>query len=118
MIGVASYMIVISLVSIPFHRAANLSNWEDDFPLLVGNETTGNRPWHGSVSDLIIADVELSVSEVESIVLDSLPHSTFRNHIIAAYRLIGSRITDSRIIDDSIFVDLTGNLPTLTRRRQ
>jgi len=111
-IGVTCYMIVILLVSIPFHRAANLSNWEDGFPLLIGNEANGNRPWRGSVSNLIIADVVLTADEVESAVLDSLSHSTFRNHIIAAYRLTGGRITS-----DSDLVDLTGNLPALIRRR-
>ena len=110
--SVAGYMIMILLVSIPFHRAANLSNWEDEFPLLIGNETTRNRPWRGSVSNLIIADVVLTAGEAESIVLDSLSHSIFRNHIIAAYRL-----TNGRTTSDSDLVDLTGNLPALIQRR-
>lgn len=116
--GITVYMIVIFFISIPFHRAANLSNWKDTYPLLIGNETTGNRPWRGSVTGLIIADVELSADEVESIVLDSLSHSTFRNHIVTAFRLTDCRPTDDKSSSDSNFVDLAGNVPALTRRSQ
>ena len=35
---------------------ANLNNWNDDFNLSIGNESTGNRPWQGYISSLHIVD--------------------------------------------------------------
>ena len=40
--------------------ASNLTNWEDDFALLLGNETTGNRPWRGVISAMAIAPIALA----------------------------------------------------------
>ncbi|TVL95452.1 MAG: hypothetical protein CV082_11000 [Candidatus Brocadia sp. BL1] len=39
-------------------------NWDKRFHLLFGNEQTGNRPWRGSVSEILIADRAISSQEV------------------------------------------------------
>jgi hypothetical protein len=33
-----------------------LSGWDSTFPLLVGNESEGNRPWEGTMSSLYLVD--------------------------------------------------------------
>ncbi|HEY9769359.1 MAG TPA: VanZ family protein [Coleofasciculaceae cyanobacterium] len=43
----------------------NLSNWNEDFPLVIGNEATGDRPWNGYINNLYICDRSLSKFEVE-----------------------------------------------------
>src|SRR5690606_6991490 len=40
--------------------SSDLSNWESDYDLLVGNETSGDRPWRGVLSALAIAPGGLS----------------------------------------------------------
>lgn len=43
--------------------SSDLSNWESDYALLLGNETSGDRPWRGVLSALAIAPIALSEIE-------------------------------------------------------
>lgn len=43
---------------------ANLSNWNENFYLAVGNETTGDRPWNGYLNSLYLSDRSLTRSQV------------------------------------------------------
>jgi len=58
------YAAAILVVAIPLQREAGLRNWNETFPLLIGNERTGNRPWRGIVYDLQIMDRALEAREV------------------------------------------------------
>jgi hypothetical protein len=44
--------------------AGNLSNWEEDFRLALGNELTGDRPWLGELHRVALYARPLSSSEV------------------------------------------------------
>lgn len=51
----ASILLLIYLgawfgVSIPLQRETRLSNWDDQCPLIIGNDSTGRRPWKGEIS--------------------------------------------------------------------
>jgi VanZ family protein len=54
------YLILAYLISIPLQRDTLLSNWDEDFPLVLGNELTGDRPWRGSISQLHLVDRAIS----------------------------------------------------------
>ena len=41
-----------------------LSNWSAEYPLLIGNERTGDRPWRGRVFALDVADAAVSSTSV------------------------------------------------------
>jgi hypothetical protein len=41
----------------------DFSNWDDNFPLLLGNESTGDRPWHGRLALLAVYDRALTSAE-------------------------------------------------------
>jgi hypothetical protein len=43
----------------------DFDNWDISYPLLIGNENTGNRPWRGSVYLVACYNRCLSASEVE-----------------------------------------------------
>ena len=45
-------------------NSINLSNWNNDDYLAIGNEVTGDRPWHGYINNLYICDRALNQSEV------------------------------------------------------
>ncbi len=45
-------------------NSVNLSNWDNDNYLAIGNEVTGDRPWHGYINNLYICDRALNQSEV------------------------------------------------------
>ena len=44
--------------------SVNLTNWGDDYYLAIGNEVTGDRPWHGYINSLYISDRNLNFPEV------------------------------------------------------
>lgn len=45
--------------------SSDLSNWNRDYDLLLGNETTGDRPWRGVISTLAITPAALSAIETD-----------------------------------------------------
>ena len=48
-------------------RPGGLGNWDDDFPLTIGNETTGDRPFDGDVLEVAFYDRALSDAEIEDL---------------------------------------------------
>ena len=50
------YILLLFLILIPWQNTTNLSNWNLTYPLLLGNEQTGDRPWQGYISEVAIAD--------------------------------------------------------------
>lgn len=46
--------------------AGRFDNWNDAYPLVVGNELTADRPWHGELHGLAILDRVLTADEVAS----------------------------------------------------
>lgn len=64
LVAITGYCSVVTVLILTLVTNVNLSNWNDDFYLTVGNEATGNRPWNGYVRDLYISDRSLNQSEV------------------------------------------------------
>lgn len=58
------WIVLMNLVPLSLAETTNLSNWSLDYPLLLGNEATGDRPWQGSLSALTLSDRALSEEEV------------------------------------------------------
>ncbi len=52
--GLALYAIGIALLTAYLINRVRLTNWDTSFPLVVGNEVTGDRPWQGSVQSLMM----------------------------------------------------------------
>lgn len=46
-------------------RPSDLSSWEDEYPLLLGNERTGERPWHGTIHELTIVPARLRDADLQ-----------------------------------------------------
>ena len=61
-------------VTIAHRTDSELAGWDQRFPIVLGNEATGNRPWHGSISRVALADRVLSHDEIAR-VLDGAPVS-------------------------------------------
>ncbi|NET57874.1 MAG: hypothetical protein F6K47_17470 [Symploca sp. SIO2E6] len=72
------YLIFAIAISLALQTGTNLSNWDDSFPLLLGNETTGDRPWQGSIAQLSLVSQALSQGEVAS--LFAAPRNPNRNN--------------------------------------
>jgi hypothetical protein len=56
-------LVAVAIATLELQSWSALSNWNESFPLLVGNEDTGDRPWAGSVDRIQI--VTRAVSEYE-----------------------------------------------------
>jgi glycopeptide antibiotics resistance protein len=83
------YVLIILLISIALQQAATLSNWDPSFPLALGNEATGNRPWRGSMAELYIADRAITKQSAAAIFANQNPVAEFQDHLLAAYQLTG-----------------------------
>ncbi|MBW4634196.1 MAG: VanZ family protein [Iphinoe sp. HA4291-MV1] len=97
------YILISFLISIAWQHTTNLSNWSLNYPLLIGNEQTGDRPWQGYVSDVFIADRAISKNEVSQVFHHKNYSETIENSLLASYQLIGTKS----------YRDHTGQLPEL-----
>ncbi|MBD3884002.1 VanZ family protein [Phormidium tenue FACHB-886] len=95
------YMVLTFLLSMSLPPTNDFRNWDVTFPLLVGNEQTGDRPWAGSLSELQIFNRSISQPEVARL-LSSRTLADDRS-LVAAYSLTGQ----------GDYPDLTGHLPAL-----
>ena len=98
-----AYIAITLLLSIPNPNASSLSNWETNFPLVIGNEATGDRPWEGKISQLWISDRALTQGEVQQAFSDPQFSEKLGNARLANYEFSG--VENYR--------DRAGNLPNL-----
>ncbi|MBE9138110.1 VanZ family protein [Nodosilinea sp. LEGE 07088] len=89
-----AYIGLLVFLTVSIQRTNNFSNWDQSFPLVVGNESTGDRPWHGRISQLYIAGRSLSKSEIHQ-ALDSCCSLEKMNTWTSFYELTnGARFPD------------------------
>ena len=62
-IAIFSYCTIVAVAIWILLVNANLSNWDEDFYLIIGNEITGDRPWNGYLNSLYISDRSLEQSQ-------------------------------------------------------
>jgi glycopeptide antibiotics resistance protein len=54
------YVSVVILFSAILQRSTTLRNWDLSYPLVLGNEATGDRPWAGRILQLHLFDSAIS----------------------------------------------------------
>lgn len=65
--AIAGYCSLVFVALCILSLNSNLSNWDDDYYLALGNEVTGDRPWSGYISQVYLSDRALNQSEVAAI---------------------------------------------------
>ncbi|KAF3890523.1 MULTISPECIES: VanZ family protein [Nostocales] len=80
------YILLAFTISIVWLGTTNLSGWNPNYPLILGNETTGNRPWQGYISKIYIADRAISKSEVEKVFVDENYLKTLGDSLVTSYQ--------------------------------
>lgn len=74
-------------VTLFFQQPVQFRNWSSEFPLLIGNEQTGDRQWKGEISEVLLYDQALSNEHVEKIFSGAVPRQglivsyDFTNHL-------------------------------------
>ena len=87
-VALMSVMMISLAVSGWLQARTRLSNWSPEYPLLVGNEQTGDRPWRGTVSSLEITDGATPLSLVRRF---AAGESVFlRGGSVARFKFAGS----------------------------
>jgi len=61
------YYLILAFSFLSLTKATGLNNWDSTFPLILGNELSGDRPWQGTISNLQITGYPLSEQEVERV---------------------------------------------------
>ncbi len=82
----AAFFIWLSILA---QKQTQLSNWDTSYPLLIGNETTGNRVWRGYMTDLFIMDRALTADEVSALFHDVSAKQIGADHLVAYYDFVG-----------------------------
>jgi glycopeptide antibiotics resistance protein len=100
------YTILALMASVPVPHLSNLASWNSNFPLILGNEATGNRPWQGYLAEVNIADRAITKAEVAKVFSRQIPSTELRNSLVASYQL-----TDGT---QESFSDRRGYLPDLS----
>jgi glycopeptide antibiotics resistance protein len=102
------YATLTFLIAIALQNATNLEHWNPAFPLLLGNEATGDRPWQGYISQVYVADKAFLEEDVASAFSNQQPSSAIANSLVAYYQFTGK----------GSYPDQTRHLPELSWQGQ
>lgn len=86
-VGLLAYLLLAVLTTLGMQGATRPSNWAAEFPLALGNEPSGDRPWAGYVRDLTFVQRALNAAEVAATARDAGPFAG--EGVIASYWLEG-----------------------------
>jgi glycopeptide antibiotics resistance protein len=100
---ILGYISFIFLISLLWISTTNLSNWDLKYPLILGNESTGNRPWQGYISEVYFTDKAISIHEARKGLKNPNYFNNFGDSLLANYQLNGQ----------SCYQEKTGKLPEL-----
>jgi glycopeptide antibiotics resistance protein len=103
------YALLAFLISLLLQNGTHLSNWDQTYPLVLGNEQTGDRPWQGYISELYIADRAISSEEIALAFANQGPDAEVENSLLASYQFAG----EAGLSREAIYYDQTGHLPAL-----
>jgi len=103
----SAYLVTSILFTVPLQYANNLSTWNLNYPLILGNERTGERPWEGFISEVAFADKVFSSAEIGQVFASQDWWQNIDTPLLGNYQL-----------DRQDYSDRTGNLPDLSWRGQ
>lgn len=106
------FFALVIVFTVQSGRGTDLRNWELGFPLTIGNERTGDRPWHGQLSELVLASRALDSGIVAAVYSGDDPLSILGDSIVVSYPPANTRISASTAVLPDDFV-WQGNGPEL-----
>ncbi|WAL62591.1 VanZ family protein [Thermocoleostomius sinensis] len=93
------YVLLTAGLAMMLQSQTHLNNWDDSFPLVLGNETTGDRPWQGQLAAISLYDAALSETEVAA--------------LLSNHALFTSPLVSYQLKAPGIYTDQTGKFPDL-----
>ena len=98
------YVIAVSFLLWNLQPATQLNNWEDNFPLIIGDELIRNRSWEGQMTGVCISNQAASPAQISQLLSEKNSCDAIADSLIADY--------DFTELKNS-YSDQTGNLPDL-----
>jgi VanZ family protein len=105
------YFFLMSFLLMNMQNSTKLSNWDLKFPLIIGNEATGDRGWTGQISYLCITEKSFSKNQIEQQLKNNNSCTTSNqesDRFITAYSFLDSQKS---------YPELTQNLPHLENKK-
>lgn len=87
--GFVFYLCCVVLIAQPLQYSSFMYEFDFTYPLLVGNEPGGERPWRGSVSNLVFTCHELSEDGIRNYLTGRAFNASDEKNIVARYVLEG-----------------------------
>jgi len=88
-LGLIGYLSLTVILILALQGTTTLSNWDVSFPLLIGNEDTGDRPWSGSISELVIANQAAPRTKIERLFAGESPKDILGSTLLGSYDFSG-----------------------------
>lgn len=98
------YVITVSLLLWNLQAATQLNDWDDNLPLIIGDELTRYRSWEGQISQLCISNQAASEAEISQLLSEKNSCEAIADSLIAEYEFTELK---------NNYSDQTGNLPDL-----
>ncbi|MCB0209166.1 MAG: VanZ family protein [Anaerolineae bacterium] len=86
--GLTLYLVSIGLIVVYLQQGNTLHNWNTTYPLIIGNEKTGDRPWQGYIRYLFLTDTAAAPQQVEQIFSQGSNPGVLEPHVVAAYQFL------------------------------
>jgi len=88
--GIAYGAAVAGLCLLPY-RLNTLSYWDGEFPLILGNEATGDRPWQGDISLAAVYNGALKPDQIKNLCPERAGEEDYAlrrsMHVVALYEM-------------------------------
>lgn len=94
LIAFLGYFLSITLGLSLFTRHIQISNWQTSYPLTIGNTATGENPWLGKASNILLFDSALTSDSIEPLLNFKLDAKSYES-------LAFSCLLDPDIIDSN-----------------
>lgn len=79
------YMVLLLWLTDRAQQEGDFNNWDTSYPLLLGNEVKGHRPWRGYMKEFFMMDRALAADEIEVWINDTPAAQIDADHLVAFY---------------------------------
>lgn len=90
-------LLLSGYLQITIRAITKLSNWDVNFPLVIGNEYSGDRPWNGYIFEIFMTDHAINANELKQVFSNRMPCAQRVENLIASYCFINGQVFNDRI---------------------
>lgn len=99
--GAIGYFVLLASISLFLQAAVNFSNWDVNFPLFIGNEKGGDRPWQGIIAEVHVASRAASEQEIAELFANRPVDAVLADDLLASYQFTPSSFPKGEYPDQS-----------------